>query len=123
MMNMDTTNNIHNLTSNEIIAKVSVTPMNIELYLEEKENKAISQNIQESITAKKADLNSLKSDLKKFISGSSKRQLSTSYNKANGKSVNNKSLYSPSNSRSLKIKKNSISLNSLENILGTGNSI
>ena len=123
MMNMDTTNNNHNLTSNEIISKVTVTPMNIELYLEEKENKAISKNIQETITAKKADLTNLKSDLKKFIAGSSKRQLNSSHTKTNGKSLNNKSLYSPCNSKGLKIKKNSISLNSLENILGSGKSI
>lgn len=131
MMIMDTTNNNNNITNNCIFASTdgntkkksvnSATPMNIEMYSEnEKENDSSrhyashdSSSLLETLVSKQSDLNNLKNNLKTFIANSSKRPKNLDV-----KSVYcNKSLYSQPSTKSLKTKKNSISLNSLEKII------
>lgn len=122
IMIMDTTQNNNNLTNSDILTNcifnnkksIDLTPMNVDAYCDEKENN--SNSILENICSKKTDLNSLKNNLKAFISSLPKQTFSLDM-KSNVKSKNNKSLYNQSNIKSLKNKKNSISLNSLENII------
>lgn len=144
MMIMDTTNNNNNhnnltnsdITSNCLFGSAVVganntntnkkkvvnnaTPMNIEMHSEnEKENDSRhypsldSSSLLETLANKQSDLNHLKNNLKSFIANSTKRPKNLDV-----KSVYcNKSLYSQPSTKSLKTKKNSISLNSLEKII------
>lgn len=131
MMIMDTTNNNNtNLTGAEyLMTTTNYAPVaksrsskTIEVdsaYGEEfKENQS---SLKMNLAVKKADLTSLKNDLKRFIANSSKRQLNLDLAKPSIQyrlEKSNKSLCQDDNTKFLKIKKNSISLNSLENIIG-----
>lgn len=133
MMIMDTTNNNNtNLTGAEyLMTTTNYAPVaksrsskTIEVdsaYGEEfKENQS---SLKMNLAVKKADLTSLKNDLKRFIANSSKRQLNLDLAKPSIQyrlEKSNKSLCQDDNTKFLKIKKNSISLNSLENIIGIG---
>ena len=121
-MIMDTTNNNQNLTNNDmannfVIFATSITepmkagfnaPMNTESdsYFEEKENKPIKWNVNPA--------NKIPDD------GSKSKEPNTSPFK---RTNSNKSLFCPPQNKCFKTKKNSISLNSLDNIQPIGNLI
>ncbi len=118
IMIMDTTNSNNNnvncsdinsmLTFNRMI-KTSNAAMSIGIEDFKENNHCGSNVVEKSLATKKADLLNLKNSLKSFIAASSKRPLNSN--------DRNKSLLCQPNSSTKAKNPNSISLNSLENII------